>query len=196
MSVWLPRRSMRARHSSVQAINHLLEQRYGVSSPSRRTKPSAHSLIGTCQEITNTTFHCTCAPGWEGVHCETQINYCRNVACLNNGVCQPSLMNYTCACLGMSYSGRHCEITSTEVAVRQAVAKSFAFVAITAVVCLLTFIVGLDLAKFVFGIDPVENERRRRRQKPTKRTKQPQFAMHYIYVLAPLQHNSLAEIAQ
>jgi hypothetical protein len=58
-------------------------------------------FVGIC----NGTFNCTCAPGWEGTHCERKINYCHNITCENQGVCRPLFLNY---------SGRYCEIFSTK----------------------------------------------------------------------------------
>ncbi len=70
-------------------------------------------------EVTNTTFNCICVFGWTGIHCETKINYCANVTCLNRGVCWPLLGDYKCECLDNSFSGRHCEITATRIVVRR-----------------------------------------------------------------------------
>ncbi|CAF4394337.1 unnamed protein product, partial [Adineta steineri] len=37
--------------------------------------------------------------GWQGVHCEIKINYCKNITCYNQGVCQSLSSNYTCLCI-------------------------------------------------------------------------------------------------
>jgi len=42
------------------------------------------------------------------------IDYCENVTCENNGVCQRLFMNFTCACVHDGFSGRYCEIVSTK----------------------------------------------------------------------------------
>ena len=71
------------------------------------------------------------------VHCETKINYCEGVRCLNNGVCRPLSLDFTCECLGESYSGRYCEITATKTTVLKIVAKSFGYIAILALCAVL-----------------------------------------------------------
>jgi hypothetical protein len=67
-------------------------------------------FIGTCLDISDTAFVCSCEPGWEGIHCQRMVDYCKNVACKNGGFCCPLFLNYTCECVDESYSGRHCEI--------------------------------------------------------------------------------------
>ena len=88
--------------------------------------------IGICNETANNTQRCTCSSDWQGTHCETSVNYCGNVTCLNNGVCRSRSQNYTCDCLGSRYSGRHCEVKSSQLKAHQVVSRSFAFVAICA----------------------------------------------------------------
>jgi hypothetical protein len=140
--------------------------------------------IGICNETSNTTFYCLCKPGWEGDHCEIKINYCLNIICQNKGVCRPLFMNYTCECLGESYSGRHCEITATQTIVRQTMSKSFAFIAILAMIILVIFIISMDVLKYVFGIDTVDEERERiRKKKPAKKRKP--IVQKFVYVNAP-----------
>ena len=65
----------------------------------KRLNKIVYLVLGVCNETSNTTFICICQVGWQGIYCETKINYCENVTCLNNGVCQSSLLNYTCQCL-------------------------------------------------------------------------------------------------
>jgi hypothetical protein len=135
--------------------------------------------------VTNTTFNCTCAFGWTGVHCETKINYCENVTCLNKGVCRPLLGDYKCECLGNSFSGRQCEITANQIVVRRIVTKSFAFIAIFAGLTVIAFVVIMDILKYCFGIDPARDELERiRRKKRVKKAKRP-VIIRYIYVNAP-----------
>ena len=110
------------------------------------------------------------------------VNYCDGVKCENRAVCQPSFRNYTCECLDTSYSGRHCEKVATSRVVRQAVAKSFGYIAITAIVVVAGFIVVMDVLKYGFGIDPVEEERERiRSAKPVKRIKHRPVIKRYTY---------------
>ena len=110
-------------------------------------------FIGVCQETSNTTIHCTCLPGWTGMFCERQVNYCANVTCLNNGVCRSSGSSYTCECLGDNYSGRFCEVTAGKATMHRVVAKSFAFVAIIAITAFAMIIIVMDVLKYCFGIN-------------------------------------------
>jgi hypothetical protein len=104
---------------------------------------------------------------------------------LNNGVCQPSLLNYSCQCLGDSYSDRHCEIVSNKVVARQTVSKSFAYISIIAMVSVVMFIVILDILKYFFGIDPICKEFKRIKRKiKTKKKKHP-IIIRFTYVDAP-----------
>ena len=79
-------------------------------------------------------------------------------------------MNYTCECLGEYYSGRHCEIASTKLIVLQYVSKSFAYVAIIALVSVAAFVIIMDILKYGFGIDPTKHDLERiQRDKAKKR---------------------------
>ena len=138
--------------------------------------------LGTCTVTSNKTFLCSCAPGWQGTHCETMINYCAKEKCLSDSVCRPSLQNFTCQCLGDSYSGRHCEITNHRTTVLQIVSKSFAYVSILAITTLAVIIVSLDVLKYVFHIDPVQKELRQKQRAKRRRTI---IVMRYIYVHGP-----------
>ena len=108
---------------------------------------------------------CTCAPGWEGSRCERKIDYCVNVTCYNKGLCRPLLGNYKCECLIGSYSGRHCEVVDGKVVVRQFIAKSFAYLAIIAMVSVTLFVIVYGCAENIyFGIDPAGAEVKRIRR--------------------------------
>ena len=148
-------------------------------------------FLGICTETSNTTFVCTCTSGWQDDHCQTQINYCKNITCFKKGVCRPSLLNYTCLCLGDSYSGRHCEITANKIVVRQTISKSFAYIAIIAIISVAIVIVTMDVLKYCFGIDPVGPTRAElqaaKRKKYKKKRKKPPKIVRYIYVHAPPQ---------
>ena len=150
-------------------------------------------VLGMCNETSATSFTCSCPTGWEGGHCERQINYCSNVACFNRGVCRATLLDYTCECPGESYSGRHCEIRATKTAIRQAVCKSFMFVAMIAVGTVAMSLVVMDVLKYGFGIDPPgdDSDRMRRRRRrgggQLKRKKTPAMIMRFLYVNASSQ---------
>ncbi|CAF4947619.1 unnamed protein product [Rotaria sp. Silwood1] len=113
------------------------------------------------------------------------INCCYNVTCWNYGVCRPLLLNYICECLGDSYSGRHCEITSTKIFIYKIVSKSFAYIAIIAVSSVAMFIVTMDILKYCFGIDPIREELERIRREKRTKNKKPQVMQLLVYIDAP-----------
>jgi hypothetical protein len=89
------------------------------------------------------------------------INYCHDELCQNRGVCRPILNGYFCECLIGSYSGQHCEIIAMRIVILQAASKSMAYIAIIALLCVAMFVIIMDILKYCFGIDPVEEERRK-----------------------------------
>ncbi len=142
-------------------------------------------FIGTCNETSNATFHCTCEEGWQGVNCELIAHACEGVKCLNNGVCRPGLINYTCECLGDSYYGPHCEFTATKIIIYKIVSKSFAYVAIIAMAIVAMFVVIMDILKYCFGIDLTRDDLERyRREKQARKRKRP-VIQRFVYVNAP-----------
>ena len=113
------------------------------------------------------------------------IHFCESAPCLNRGVCRPLPGNYTCECLGESYSGRHCEITARKTIIYNILSKTIAYIAILIMASAVMFIVIIDILKYCFGIDPVEEERKRmRREKRAKRRKRP-VIQRFVYVNAP-----------
>lgn len=139
-------------------------------------------IVGYCNETSNTTFLCSCTMGWNGIYCQKKNDYCQNILCLNSGVCRSSLRNYSCECLGGSYSGRHCEITAQQITVYKIISKSFAYVAIIAIVCLAMFVIIMDVLKYCFGIDPA---RKAARRIPPKKKPQQGVIIRFTYVDAP-----------
>jgi hypothetical protein len=137
----------------------------------------------------NKSFNCTCEPGWEGDYCERKINYCSNVTCENNGVCRPLFMHYRCDCLGNSYSGRHCEIIAIQIKIYKIVSKSFAYIAIIALISVAMFIIIMDVLKYCFGIDPVHEERERIRRKKQVKKRKP-VIQRFVYVNTPFEQTS------
>jgi hypothetical protein len=123
------------------------------------------------------------------------VNYCDGVKCLNNAVCRPSFLNYTCVCLGTSYSGRHCEIVATSRVIHQTVTRSFAYIAILWLVIVIGFFVVMDILKYCFGIDPAKDELEKiRRAKALKRARRPPVIQRFVYVNAPHQRPPTARI--
>jgi hypothetical protein len=138
-----------------------------------------------CNVTIDGNFACLCTMGWKGIHCQTKINHCEASSCLNKGVCRPAVGNYTCECLGSSYFGRHCEITSSQTALRKIISRSLVFVAITAMSSVVTFVIVLDVLKYRFGIDvaPLPRRRLARRRRKAKS----HAYMRFVYVNPPVE---------
>ena len=137
---------------------------------------------GTCQELSNGTHLCHCAKGWEGIWCERRINYCKNITCQNRGLCRSILLDYRCECLGDSFSGRHCEIVARKIIFLRIFAKFVACIAIIIIISFFLFIFMMDGLKYIFGIDPVKEERV---VKQKKKRRHPMI-VHHVYVNAPV----------
>ena len=105
-------------------------------------------------------------------------------------------MNYTCECLGVSFTGRHCEIKTKKAAIRQAVSRSFVVVVLVSLGIVGAFIVAMDILKYGLGIDPVqkEDDRRRRRRQMYQRNRQAlSVLVRYLYINGPAGENSLGQ---
>jgi hypothetical protein len=124
--------------------------------------------------------------GWQGIHCETKINSCENITCLNGGVCQPLLLDYKCECLGESFSGRYCEITDSKIQLHQILGKSFTYVAIITMISAGMFIVIMNILKYCFGIDVTRKDfKKKSHRKKRPKKKRPPVIMRFTYVNRP-----------
>lgn len=130
----------------------------------------------------NTGFQCICASGWQGTHCESKTNYCYNITCENNGICRPLLLDYKCECLGNSYSGRHCEIVGWKIFILKLFSKSFAYIAIIAMITTVMFVIIMDILKYCFGIDPTNEEMKRYRHKKQANKRKVPLIQRLVYV--------------
>jgi hypothetical protein len=61
---------------------------------------------GTCVNGEN-SFSCACDAGYSGEFCETKVDDCVGVVCLNGAICQDSVDDYDCLCSG-NYFGKLC----------------------------------------------------------------------------------------
>ncbi len=62
-----------------------------------------------------TSFQCTCKPGYSGVLCQTEINECASAPCLNGGTCVDSINRWNCTCTS-AWSGVICQTDVNECA--------------------------------------------------------------------------------
>ena len=105
---------------------------------------------------------------------------------LNRGICYPLLNNYTCQCLGTnSYSGRYCQIISRQMIIYQIISKSFASLAIIIIISTILFIVLMDIFKYYFNNNPIDQELQQIRRKKMKTKVHPPVIIKFVYVPAP-----------
>ncbi|WP_437908646.1 calcium-binding EGF-like domain-containing protein [Sorangium sp. So ce327] len=69
---------------------------------------------GACA-ATESGYTCTCAPGWTGTNCETNIDECAPSPCQNGGACAATESGYTCTC-PPGWTGANCETNIDECA--------------------------------------------------------------------------------
>jgi hypothetical protein len=169
----------------------------------RVCRPDATCLNGgTCNETLNEST-CICPTGKTGDHCEFEVDICANVSCKNNGQCVSNYGNWSCVCVNNNlYSGTYCQISSSALRTKEIISRSFGCIAIGCISAVVAFILIMDVLKYVFNIDPVDNElrafrqrkygyreRARRRQEAERKRKeqnlvQPVVAVRFQYVHA------------
>jgi hypothetical protein len=58
------------------------------------------------------SYTCTCAPGWTGINCETNINECVSSPCVN-GACIDKVNGYQCVCQP-GWTNMNCDVDINE----------------------------------------------------------------------------------
>jgi hypothetical protein len=117
------------------------------------------SLISTFDDSNNQSIKtCLCAPGFQGQHCQENIDDCINIHCSNHGICQDEISSYSCLCFNGFY-GSECEQKNVETVLLQVVSKSFATVAILLIAAIAGLFVASDIHTYLT----------REKQKPPQR---------------------------
>jgi hypothetical protein len=91
---------------------------------------------------------CLCAPGFQGHHCENNIDDCIGIRCSNHGICQDRINTYTCSCFDGFY-GNQCEQTNVQTVLLQVASKSFATVAILIIASIVGLVVASDIHTYL-----------------------------------------------
>ncbi len=149
---------------------------------------------GTCIEINSTisgdstaSFRCECEESHTGLHCELKIDLCGNITCANKGMCQTINIAWKCTCLDSTlFYGNYCQFQTNSLQIKKAISRSFASVAITAIVSTCSFVIFMDILKYVFHLDPVKTERQKLQKKEEEKRavkpNVPKIAIRFQYV--------------
>ncbi len=106
------------------------------------------------------------------------------MTCFNQGICQASLLNYTCQCIDESILWNN---SNVHIVVCQTVWKSFAYIVIITMLIVAMFIIILDVLKYCFHINPAGNKSEQIQQKKWKKEiMKPSMAIRFIYINALL----------
>ncbi|XP_063417721.1 fibropellin-3-like [Mytilus trossulus] len=68
---------------------------------------------GVCNDGLN-SYTCTCAAGYAGGNCQTNIDECATNHCLNDGICNDGIHSYTCTCAS-GYEGFNCQTSKIRI---------------------------------------------------------------------------------
>jgi hypothetical protein len=98
---------------------------------------------------------CLCVQGFQGDHCEENVNDCLDIVCSNHGMCQDAINNFTCACF-VGFYGNQCEEASIEIVLLQVVSKSFAIVAVMLIAGIAVLVVASDIHTYATSRKPRE----------------------------------------
>ncbi|XP_077865931.1 uncharacterized protein LOC100375718 [Saccoglossus kowalevskii] len=77
----------------------------------------ADCVYVTAADPSQPSFECRCKPGYEGVYCQDEIDYCANSMCKNGATCASytNIQTFECQCV-LGYTGRLCETNINECA--------------------------------------------------------------------------------
>jgi hypothetical protein len=54
-------------------------------------------------------YNCSCATGYDGANCQTNIDDCASNPCQNGGTCADGVNTYNCSCDETGYTGENCK---------------------------------------------------------------------------------------
>nr|XP_025846905.1 protein eyes shut homolog [Vulpes vulpes] len=67
----------------------------------------------TCLTLVDGTHFCVCREGFQGEHCEINVNECFSLPCQNDGDCEDGFNNFRCICRP-GFSGPLCELETND----------------------------------------------------------------------------------
>ncbi|KAK3750217.1 hypothetical protein QZH41_015569 [Actinostola sp. cb2023] len=70
----------------------------------------------TCTDQVNAGYSCTCAAGYNGSNCQTNINECSSNPCQNGATCTDQVNDYSCTCAA-GFNGSKCQASKFVTAV-------------------------------------------------------------------------------
>uniref|UniRef100_A0A8C8RW32 EGF like repeats and discoidin domains 3 n=1 Tax=Pelusios castaneus TaxID=367368 RepID=A0A8C8RW32_9SAUR len=108
-------------------LSGLADDFFSCDCPSGFTDPNCSSVVevgpclpnpchngGTCEISeayrgdTFIGYVCKCPVGFNGIHCQHNVNECEAEPCKNGGICTDLVANYSCECPG-EFMGRNCQ---------------------------------------------------------------------------------------
>ena len=104
---------------------------------------------GQCiDNLTDSSYKCQCAYSFYGSNCESQVNLCQNFTCSRNGYCDQTNNSPNCICF-VNFLGDKCQYESNSFQVRKVFISIFTIIAIIIMVSFATFILCMDLTKYI-----------------------------------------------